>query len=504
MVAVTFDSVKELMAKTEQERRDELVHNDVKLKESQAICHVLGLPEKGLKAELLDRIAMCHGVVETESRDDRFRSPHAQSRVATNLRAAAFHEVPILPGSQGVEAGSNSAAASGSSSAQEPQPHVVPTASAAEQHDNFQHNRAAAASLAPGSLGPPPPGPTNTAHTAIPPPQPMPFGSPTPLGPLGMAVDAAPQPTPPPVAAAARSVGLSPVVLRHKEKFRQFIDRDRQPLPPLNTVPPMPASDSAAALQPLVDGMNTLIVGVNELRQSLSDTVKLKDLQEFREMQSEELREMVVVHTEPLRQDLEEHNVRIGALESKVENLKANGDEAVRKRMMDDVDPAFRQIAVTNFKVSDLKQRVKLLERFAATNFPDIKVANIETIMNGPWKGRKPTNTTVIEFFSRDARDQALAISKDRKVFDGGVPVPDLKIERARTRAQRARNWALRKAEELAKVEAQRRGIRGSSRIDFAMPVRKVFVGDELAFAQQKDELRGTFVDVFAACVLPP
>ncbi len=43
MVAVTFDSVKELLAKTEQERRDELVHNDVKLKELQAICHVLGL-----------------------------------------------------------------------------------------------------------------------------------------------------------------------------------------------------------------------------------------------------------------------------------------------------------------------------------------------------------------------------------------------------------------------------------------------------------------------------
>ena len=335
----------------------------------------------------------------------------------------------------------------------------------------------------------------------------MPFGSPTPLGPLGMAVDAAPQPTPPPVAAAARSVGLSPVVLRHKEKFRQFIDRDRQPLPPLNTVPPMPASDSAAALQPLVDGMNTLIVGVNELRQSLSDTVKLKDLQEFREMQSEELREMVVVHTEPLRVAVDDHTCRLEAIETRMDRAECSSGmgEAERKRLLDDNDPAFKQIAISGFKMNDLKRRVRLLEQFVSTNFSDIKVANIESIHNGPWKNRKPTGVVVIEFFSRDARDQALTIVKDLKVKDeNGVAIPDLKIDRARTRAQRARNWALRKAEELAKVEASKLGIPGAGRIDFTMPVRKVFVGNVLAFQQKRDELRGEFVSAFSALALPP
>ena len=123
--------------------------------------------------------------------------------------------------------------------------------------------------------------------------------------------------------------------------------------------------------------------------------------------------------------------------------------------------------------------------------------------MSGPWKGRKPTSTVVMEFFSRDARDVALTAAKNQKVFDSGSDL-GLKIDRARTKAQRARNWALRKAEELAKVEAQKRGVVGAARIDFTMPVRRVYVGDELAFAQKKDELRGTFVDVFAACVLPP
>ena len=97
----------------------------------------------------------------------------------------------------------------------------------------------------------------------------------------------------------------------------------------------------------------------------------------------------------------------------------------------------------------------------------------------------------------------SLTAAKNQKVFDSGSDL-GLKIDRARTKAQRARNWALRKAEELAKVEAQKRGVVGAARIDFTMLVRRVYVGDELAFAQKKDELRGIFVDVFAACVLPP
>ena len=80
----------------------------------------------------------------------------------------------------------------------------------------------------------------------------------------------------------------------------------------------------------------------------------------------------------------------------------------------------------------------------------------------------------------------------------------DLKVQRARTRAQRARNWALRKAEELAKIEAKRRGISGTTGIDVTMPQRKVLIDDELVFLQERDELRGQFVSRFTECVLPP
>ena len=79
-----------------------------------------------------------------------------------------------------------------------------------------------------------------------------------------------------------------------------------------------------------------------------------------------------------------------------------------------------------------------------------------------------------------------------------------LKVERARTRSQRARNLAIRKAEELAKVFAQKNGISGAASIDWTMPVCKVLVGEKVAFTQQQNEVRGVFVDDFSAIELPP
>ncbi len=387
--------------------------------------------------------------------------------------------------------GSSSAAASGSSSAQDQQRQQASAA-----HDHQHLSRAAAALLAPGLAPTPAPPPANTHHNTIPPPVSY-----------AMLVDNTLQQPVPAIPAASQPPSFSPVATRYKEKFRQFVDRERPVLPPLAEVPALPVGDASAAFQSFANGVNTLIAGVNEIRSELKDNVKIKDLQEFREMQSDEFKEMIAVQTEPLRAAVDDNTCRIDAIEAEMKNLKVNSDEAARKRMLDDTDAAFKQIAFTGFKdagkANDLVKRIALLKQFAATHFSQVSVANVETIKNGPWKQRKPTGTVVMEFFSRDARDEALALAKSKPVMDGGTKL-EIKIDRARTRAQRARNWALRKAEELAKIEAQRRGISGTPRIDFTMPVRRVYIGDELAFAQTKDELRGTFVDVFAACVLPP
>ena len=308
---------------------------------------------------------------------------------------------------------------------------------------------------------------------------------------------------------------LSPVVARHKDQFQEFIARRQATLPPIEHVPPLPGNPDSLteALAPMTQALNHLVTGVNEMRANL---VTRNDLVEFRELQSEEIKAVVTAHYEPLREavvELQKGQVvdsdRIGRLETRVENAESGGTnfDKVRKQLLDESDPAFKQIAFTGFKdsgsASALQKRIDALRTFASTNFADKTIANIEVIKNGPWKQRKPTGTVVMEFFSRDTRDEALEIAKAKSVYDSGTKL-DLKIDRARTRAQRARNWALRKAEELAKIEASKLGIPGAGRIDFTMPVRKVFVGNVLAFQQKRDELRGEFVSAFSTLALPP
>ncbi len=452
-------------------------------RDMQQLCKFIGISAQGSRAEL-DRRVLEYKQKLDVGEVDAPRSPEGREGRARSPRhgVAAAASRSVAPQVSASVAASEAAAAS----------------------------RAAAASLMPGALPPATPGPSQPTHVgaAIPPPASSPHAD--------MAVDSdaeeepvpQQQPVAPQMPQHPQPIHLSPVVARHKAKFQELFARNRAPLPPLEAIPALPTdSTSAEVLQTLANGMNTLITGVNELRVSCADTVKVKDLEAFREIQSEEFREMVTVHTEPIKAEVAEvkvdvvhHDARITKLEAQVKELQGGGEKA-RKRALDENDPAFKQIAFVGFKLADLEQRAAMARTFVEAHAKDAKITNVETIMNGPWKQRKPTGVLVVEFASRDVRDRALKAVDGKEFKDGNEA---LKIQRARTRAQRARNWALRKAEELAKIEAQRRGVSGAARIDFMMPTRKVFIGEELAFVQQKDELRGQFVDVFAGCVLPP
>ena len=78
----------------------------------------------------------------------------------------------------------------------------------------------------------------------------------------------------------------------------------------------------------------------------------------------------------------------------------------------------------------------------------------------------------LLQFYSRDSRDSALAGAQGMKVLGENGADMKIKIERARTKVQRMRNWALRKAEELVKVESQWQNKKDAVRIDFTMLVR--------------------------------
>ena len=241
---VSYDGVVELMRMTEAARRIDMQSKGWKVPDLQAMCRILGQPEKGLKAELISRIAMCEGVSEVLTRDERYRSP-VGTRSAATLRASALVDVPNLPGPS--EPGSNSASstvAAGSSVQEQQQPTVpVTTAAAAAAavaaHAQVELHRAQAASLMPPvfSLGQPsslPLQPPPGVGAAVPPP-----GSPpSPMPSADMLVDPhePQQPTAaqrPKAPLAPRPSTLSPVVARHKEQFQEFIARRQVTLPPI-------------------------------------------------------------------------------------------------------------------------------------------------------------------------------------------------------------------------------------------------------------------------------
>ena len=171
------------------------------------------------------------------------------------------------------------------------------------------------------------------------------------------------------------------------------------------------------------------------------------------------LKEEVVKHTEklveetiaPIKHEMKE-------LKSQLAEMKlSDPTEQLRKKILDDNDPAFKQIAFVGFKEYTPEKRLCVVKEFASAHFPSIHVLNVENSTTGPWNNRKTTDTTIMEFHSRVSRDAALKIVKNTnaQVVDGNTTV-DLKIENARTRSQKARNWAFRKADEMLKVEMAR------------------------------------------------
>ena len=91
------------------------------------------------------------------------------------------------------------------------------------------------------------------------------------------------------------------------------------------------------------------------------------------------------------------------------------------------------------------------------------------------------------------------------KKFGASVELNGSKViaARARTKVQEARNWAIRKAEELVKVEVAKTSGQNIVKIEWEMPERKVSVNGGIVFKQAKDSLRGEFCGLLQGLQLP-
>ena len=114
---------------------------------------------------------------------------------------------------------------------------------------------------------------------------------------------------------------------------------------------------------------------------------------------------------------------------------------------------------------------------------------------------RTSTTTSFIELVSRHSRETVITkiiTSKLTLLTPTNTP---LKIARARTQFQRARNYAMRKAKEL--LDKYPLTQNQTTTIDWTMPTRTVNLNNTPLFSQGKLDLTGTFTSTYAHLTIP-
>ena len=141
------------------------------------------------------------------------------------------------------------------------------------------------------------------------------------------------------------------------------------------------------------------------------------------------------------------------------------------------------------------------IESFVASIGGSVRTIGSGNFYSGPYDNKKITKVGYAEFASTDAAQDALAQLKDRWFNAGGAVIT---VKPALTKLNGARNYALRKAEELIKQDAKT----GSKpkKINYKTSesgVRNITVGGDVAFVQTKADTSGTCQPPYHTLSLP-
>ena len=176
--------------------------------------------------------------------------------------------------------------------------------------------------------------------------------------------------------------------------------------------------------------------------------------------------------------------------------------EKLQFKMHNANDRAYHQIAITGFKTGTAEQRIGAVKGFISAMCDSDVQCTVTNEEKGPRNKRELTETALITFVDTSTRDNILkAIAskyqncEDQK-FGSKVELmgTSLVVSRARTKTQKARSWALRKAFELMKLRAALELPGATVEFDWTIPVRQILVNGEPACIQPKECLRGKFV----------
>ena len=135
------------------------------------------------------------------------------------------------------------------------------------------------------------------------------------------------------------------------------------------------------------------------------------------------------------------------------------------------------------------------MEALLTSSFTAYKPVTYLNLYKGPYNNKKLGTVSFVEF------GDSYTASEFVKAFEASsltvqAQGKQLLVKRARTQKNSARNWVLRKAEELVKA------VPGVSGVKLEWKERAVKVGSEDAYKQGKEDL-GSFVGNFTNLKLP-
>ena len=144
------------------------------------------------------------------------------------------------------------------------------------------------------------------------------------------------------------------------------------------------------------------------------------------------------------------------------------------------------------------EQRIEEMEKIMA-KFLSHKYLYVDNVMKGPKNDLILSNRGIVEFISESAAKHfinAVGKGSKHKLTSGA----EITLKNDVTKLNRARNWAITKAEELLKADPLCRGKEIKTNMGNN---REVKVDGKAAFIQASSELRGTFLTPFLHLKLP-
>ena len=165
--------------------------------------------------------------------------------------------------------------------------------------------------------------------------------------------------------------------------------------------------------------------------------------------------------------------------------------------MMNNLDPAQRQITFKGFEDMQAPARIAYLETLLQDN--QIRYSGIDHIFTGPKNNQLILGISFVKFSSSRATKEALQkLGGKNKEFSVSENIK-IKMKSAISAINLKRNWSIRQAHELIRNSP----LSNNNSIEIDFKERKVLVGGSPAFTQSPNQLKGTFLKPFNSLRLP-